>query len=463
MGVGTSRTDGVKGPPGFRDALRSRTFAVLYGAESQSIVGDQLARVALAILVFRRTDSSAATALTYAATFLPAVVGGLALAGIGDRMSRRHVMIGCDLLRAALFASMAIPGLPIWALVSLLVVAVFVRPAFSASQVSYLAAALDPELFRVGTGLRMITSQGAQVVGFGLGGVLVAAVQPAGALLINAVTYLASAAVIAVALGTGGRGGRGRHSAGEARPAQPAGRARGGFATVWQDPTLKGMLALSGLAGLFVVAEGMAVPFGAEAGASTTQTGLLLAAIPLGSALGVLVLIRFVPKERRPRLAPWMAVLCGLPLVITAIAPSWPLAVGCWLLCGAFAAYQVEVMTSLVHLVPDDKRAGVVGVASSMLLGAQGLGLAAFSAVAEYLSAADSIGIAGLLGTAIALLVTLGPLREWSRRATEDASTDGRRSPATAVVDGKSRGLPDSIVDVVPAAPGRHRPDAVRR
>ena len=39
-------------------------------------MGDQLARVALSVLVFARTDSAALTGLTYALTFVPAFIGG---------------------------------------------------------------------------------------------------------------------------------------------------------------------------------------------------------------------------------------------------------------------------------------------------------------------------------------------------------------------------------------------------
>ena len=72
----------------FVDLLRIRVFAILYGAQLLSTIGDQLARVALAVLVFDSTGSSAITALTYATTFLPAVCGGIVLARIGDRLSR---------------------------------------------------------------------------------------------------------------------------------------------------------------------------------------------------------------------------------------------------------------------------------------------------------------------------------------------------------------------------------------
>src|SRR5581483_10715606 len=56
-------------------------FRALWLALILSVAGDQLARVAMTVLVYQRTRSPLLTALTYAMTFLPWVVGGIALSG----------------------------------------------------------------------------------------------------------------------------------------------------------------------------------------------------------------------------------------------------------------------------------------------------------------------------------------------------------------------------------------------
>jgi len=50
---------------GFAGVLRRREFRVLWLADIQSLLGDQIARVALAVLVFDRTQSGLATAAVY--------------------------------------------------------------------------------------------------------------------------------------------------------------------------------------------------------------------------------------------------------------------------------------------------------------------------------------------------------------------------------------------------------------
>lgn len=97
---------------GFRDVLKVREFRALWLAELISVCGDQLARVALAVLVYQRTSSATLTALTYALTFAPALLGGALLAGLADRFPRRAVLIAADLARAALAGVLALPGMP---------------------------------------------------------------------------------------------------------------------------------------------------------------------------------------------------------------------------------------------------------------------------------------------------------------------------------------------------------------
>src|SRR5439155_6873741 len=81
-------------------------FRALWLARGLSLLGDQLARVAIAVLVYDRTNSPALTAITYALTFLPYLAGPL-LAGIGDRRSRRGVIVTLDMARALIVAIMA--------------------------------------------------------------------------------------------------------------------------------------------------------------------------------------------------------------------------------------------------------------------------------------------------------------------------------------------------------------------
>jgi len=415
------RAEAAQVPVRFADALRVRAFAVLFAAEVQSIAGDQLARVALSVLVFRQTGSAAATGLVFAATFLPAVVGGAALGALGDRFRRRAVMIAVDLSRALLFGVMALP-LSTAARVVLLVAAVFVGPLFTTAGVAYLAATLDRETFRVATGLRMLSNQGAQVIGFAAGGALVAALGPSWALAVDAATFVVSALLVALAA-PGGTDGR-------RAPVEPAGpgSTRSARAVLWRDRRVRALVALSALAVFFIAPEGLAVPFAGQWHASTTRAGLLLAAIPLGSVFGVYALVRRVPPRRRNSAAYAMAIGCGVPLVVSGAVDQFGLALACWFVSGACAAYQVEVLTQIVQGIPDGLRGRALGICNAVLLGAQGLGVAAFGSIGDALTPARAIVLAGAAGVAGAVVLVGGPLR----RASRTPSPTGARTVSRA-------------------------------
>jgi len=389
----------------FQDALRTRAFATFFVAELQSVAGDQLARVALSVLVFQQTGSATASGFVFAATFLPAIVGGALLGPVADRYRRRWVMCGVDGVRAALFGAMALPGMPTTARVVLLVAAVFVGPLFTTAGVAYLAAALDSETFRVATGLRMLSSQAAQVVGFGVGGALVATLGPSWALMIDASTFALSALLMGVLAPSAGDE---RRRAAEPAPSGPAQSAR---SVLWADRRVRALLALSALAGFFIAPEGLAIPVAQQWHVSTTRAGLLLAAIPLGSVVGVYVLVRRVPRGRRTPVAYAMAAACGLPLVVSGVAGQYAVAVACWFVSGALAAYQVEVLTQIVLSIPQSLRGRGLGVANAVLLGAQGVGLAVFGGLGDALTPGGAIVLAGAAGAACAGLLLVGPLR----------------------------------------------------
>ena len=116
---------GATGQPArtsFREVFAIAEFRALWMAQLLSVVGDQLARVALTVLVYDRTRSALLAAITFVVSIVPNFIGGLTLARLADRYPRRGVMIACDLARCALVLVMAIPGLSLASLVALLFV-----------------------------------------------------------------------------------------------------------------------------------------------------------------------------------------------------------------------------------------------------------------------------------------------------------------------------------------------------
>lgn len=401
---------------GFAHVLRNREFRTLWIADAQSMAGDQLARVALSVLVFQRTSSSALTALTYALTFLPALFGGALLAPLADRRPRRELMIVCDLARAVLLAVMAIPAVPLPVLGALLVVVVLISSPFSAAENALAPSILSGEAFEVGTGLRTMTDQAAQLLGFALGGVLIAVMSPRGGLLVDAATFAVSAALIRAGVRR-----RPRPSPSEDTGDSYLGTLRTGARVVAADPVLRVLLGLGWLAGLFIVPEGVAAPLAHQLGGGPRTTGLLLAAMPAGTALGVLAYTRLASTAGRRRSMGGLAVLTAVPLMACLVSDSTVLTGALLVLTGAFAAYQVQVFAEYARAVPDRWRGQALGIAGSGVLAVQGLGVLFGGLVAQSWSPAGAVFVAG----AVQFVLALGLARAWRRRMADEVEIDG--------------------------------------
>jgi MFS family permease len=400
----------------FGDVVRIPEFRAIWFADAQSLAGDQIARVSLAILVFQRTNSTGLTALVYALTFLPAIVGGALLAGIADRFPRRTVMVWCDLIRAGLYGVTAIPQLPLPLMCVLIVLAVLTTSPFSAAESATMPAILADDLYVVGTGLRATTAQLAQLAGFGVGGLLVAAIGPHWGLGIDAATFAISALLIR-------RFVRQRPVPPRMDSAvkEPYRRSMlDGARTVFTDARLRSLMLLAWLAALFVVPEGLAPSYIEAIGGGTAAVGLFMAADPAGSALGAALFVRLVPRGVRPGLIGPLAFSAGVPLILCGWAPGIAISIGLIAIAGLCSAYQVQASTTFIRIVPDERRGQAFGLAQSGLIAVQGLGIALFGLVGEYLGAPHAIALAGLIGCALA--VTFGLSWERARRSDQQLS-----------------------------------------
>ncbi|WP_158630429.1 MFS transporter [Glycomyces terrestris] len=385
------------GRAGFREVVASREFRVLWLAQAQSRIGDQLARVALALLVYDRTSSAAMTALVYALTFLPPLLTAPLLAGFADRCSRRAVMVAVDLLRAVLIGLMAVPGTPLAALMVLVLLATCPQPLFSAARNATLPRVLPDARFAVGMSVITATDGLAQIAGFTAGGLLVAATgDPRPVLAVNAATFVLSAALL--------HWGIGPH-----RPEPSAQSGRRGFAVagvgyVVRDRTLLGLASVMWVFGCFVVPEALAVPYAAEIGAGEEAVGLLMAGDVIGMTVGAVAVAKTGARWRRRLLVP-LAAATGLPLMATALAPGVLPTVVLWAAAGCLGSYMVFAQIAFTQLVPDHVRARAIAFASAGLQTAQGVGVMLGGVLAEAVPPSLAIAVSAAAGSTAALLI----------------------------------------------------------
>ena len=160
----------------YREVFAVGEFRALWLAQALSYIGDQLAQVALAVLVYDHTRSTLLTALIYALTYLPPILGGPVLSGLADLFPRRTVMVVCDVLRAALVAVMALVVMPVGVLSALVFLVVLLGTPFSAARAAVMPDVLEGDRYVAGSAIANITHQVTQVLGFLAGGAVVAIV-----------------------------------------------------------------------------------------------------------------------------------------------------------------------------------------------------------------------------------------------------------------------------------------------
>ncbi|MCC5580243.1 MFS transporter [Microtetraspora sp. AC03309] len=403
----------VEGQATYGEVIAIGEFRALWLGQGMSLLGDQLAQVALAILVYNRTQSALATASVYALTYLPPIVGGPLLAGLADRYPRRRIMLACDVLRAGLVAVTAIPGMPFGALCGLVFCVVLLSAPFSAARAALLPEVLEGDRYVVGSALQNVTNQAVQMLGFAAGGAVIAGLGPYRALALDAATFLGSALVIVA-------GVRRRGS-----PARSGGRpsmwtmTRAGGRLVFGERRLRTLVLFAWLCGFYVLPEGIAVPYAMELDDGTLPVpavaGLLMAAMPTGTVIGAFVFSRFVAPSARLRAMGWMAMLTCAPLIVCAMRPPLVGVLLLWVLSGIGGAYQLAANAAFVQCVPADRRGQAFGIVQSGLLAAQGAGILIGGAVAQELGPEPVVALAGAAGLSLAAWLAMA----WTESRTE--------------------------------------------
>jgi MFS family permease len=389
----------------FRAVFADREFRAIWLAELASIAGDQFARVALTVIVYQRTGSPLLTALTYAMTYLPWLVGGLFLSDLADRFPRRDVMIAADLIRFVLVGVMALPGVPLWALIVLLFAVATLNAPFQGARSALRATIMPDDRYTLGLAVSQVTREIGVVGGFVAGGVVVSVLHARPALLIDAGTFAVSALLLSTAV-------RSRPAAGRRRQSRLA-EMSAGLRLVFTSDRLRPLMLLGWLCAFYTVPEALAVPYAATLHHGDVAAGLIFAAGPLGSAVGMLVFTRLVRPAARLRWMGPMAVAACLVLVTCLARPGLPGLLVIVALSGLLASYQIAANAAFVLDAPDDRRGQAYAIANGGMNLAQGL-LYVLAGVAAT-AATPAIAVAGS-GLAGAVLATWLMLR-WRRRA----------------------------------------------
>jgi MFS family permease len=178
-----------------------RQFRLLFLGQALSVVGDRMTQVVLPFAVLSIGGSATDVGIVAAAGFLPFIFLGLIGGVVADRIERRRILIGSDLVR---LVTQGVAGLllvtgqaEVWHLAALTALFgaadSFFSPAFSGLMPLTIS---EPHHLQPANALRGMSFSTGSIVGPALGGILVATLGEGGALLVDAATFGVSIACL---------------------------------------------------------------------------------------------------------------------------------------------------------------------------------------------------------------------------------------------------------------------------
>ena len=334
----------LRADPDFRRFLAARLI---------SLTGTSFTFVAFPVLVYELTRSPLLTALVAAFQALPYLLFGLPAGALADRFDRKRVMVAADLANALILGSIAAASWLGILTVPHLLGAAFLVPAFfvffDAADFGAVPALVGRQRIPAANSAIWSTSTVVETVVPLLAGALLAFVDAASLLAVDAFSYIASALLI--------RGVLRPLSDPDRRPTEElSSRAlladvRHGLRFVWEHVTVRSMTFVGttqSIAGGAFVGQ-LVVWADRELGvrAGDPRLGVVFAAWGVGvffASLTMPTLVRRLGAARVTLLGlPVSAVLCAA----TAVAGNWivgALAVGAW-----GAAYMLVVINSITY------------------------------------------------------------------------------------------------------------------
>jgi MFS family permease len=409
---------------GFLDVFSVGEFRALWLAYLMSVIGDQLALVAVTVLVYDQTHSSLLAALAYAAGFLPWVVGGLTLTRLADAYPRRTVMVACDVVRIFLVTAMALPRMPLWSLVVLLAAVTLLDSPFRAARSAMLPDILTGDRYLMATAAMQITNRVGRTAGFAVGGIVVAVLGAHPALGVDAGTFAVSALLVRIGV--------------RLRPAAVARRRKqegkdhkrvSAVRLVFADARLRTLMMLGWLVPFYAVPEGVAAPYAHVLHGGAATTGLILASGPAGAIVGSVAFSRLVEPGRRLHWMGPLAICSCAVLCLTPLAPALAAAMIIFAVSTACSAYQLAANAAFVTAVPASWRGQAFGLAQGGINVGQSAWFAAAGAAALVVSPPVVIAVSGLVGAAAAAALAIA----WRRLPASGPARSAAASPALAV------------------------------
>jgi MFS family permease len=191
-------------------------FRYLWLAQVVSLTGDWFNLIASVILVSRYTDSGLAVGGLFLARALPPFVFGPLAGVVADRFSRRSVLIATDLLRALIVLGFLLVNSAetAWLMYALSIAQFSVSAFFEPARAAIVPSLVEENELLAANTLASITWSAMLALGSALGGGVAAAFGAQTALVIDSLSFVASAMLVRQITTPTRPDGRGAHGSG---------------------------------------------------------------------------------------------------------------------------------------------------------------------------------------------------------------------------------------------------------
>ena len=382
----------------YRELFGVAEFRILFVAQCLTMVAGSTAGLALGTIVHRETGSALLTGLSMFGGPLMAMLASGFLLAASDTVRPRRALVLVATVVAVADLAQALPGLPWPARFALLATVWLVLSTAAGAGVAFMADLLPSDAFVLGRATLNIAVGSMQVVGYGIGGLLLVALSPRGLFLVAA----ASSAVAAVLLRAGLADRAARGSGPVVRRTREVNRRLLG------SRVLRPLYVSSWVPnGLIVGCEALYIPYAGE------RAGYLLAATAAGMLLGDVVVGRFLTHRVRDRLVNPLRFLLAAPFLLFWFEPPLVAAMALGFVAAIGYADSLPLQERLVARVDPGQRGQAMGLRATGLGAGQALGAVAAGTTADLLgvgptAAGQAMAVMAALSIAVSLALVPG-------------------------------------------------------
>jgi MFS family permease len=403
----------------------SRSFFL---ALTQSALGTGAAYVALLLIAYDRLQSPWAISLVLLADLLPAMLLGPVFGAAADRWSRKWCAVGADVIRAGAFIAIALVD-DFAATVGFAVLAGAGTALFTPATLAGLPSLVSKARLPAATSLYGAIADLGFTAGPGIAAAFLIVAGPEDILIVNGLTFAASAVILA-RLRFGGPAPGARRAQGSTVPSLLR-EAREGLGVVARMRAIRVVIAGSTAAlffgGIFNVGE---LPFARdEIGTSDAGYSILVALFGLGFVLGSLAgSSGGSPRLLRRRFLQGV-MLMGLGFLLSGLVPTLGIALVGFTLAG-FGNGLLLVHERLIvqEDVPDALMGRAFGVKDALASWAFGVAFVAAGYLLTLVSPRELVLAAGVGGLLVCACSALALWREGAGRVVSSWRPEGSES-----------------------------------